>query len=117
MGPSRKHALTIKLPLSLNFMSHVVSVDGPVYSMHSDPDGIVSRDMVLGTLKQPITPALLRLIDHTLVKRGGGTMLMRLLTKNAATCVCTCEVAMTILTGIQSMEMQHESLLHYSLSH
>lgn len=66
--------------------------------MHSDSDGIVSWDMVLGALKQLIPPALLRLIDHSLAECGGSTMFVGLLTKKAAKCVCTCEVAMTMLT-------------------
>lgn len=115
MGPSRKHASTIKLPLSSNFMLQAVSTDGPI-RIQTQME-IVSRDMVLGAWKQPAILALLCLTDHTLAKCGGGTMLVRLLTKSAASCVRIWEVAMTMLTGIQTMERHNGSLLHYPLSH
>ncbi|CAA3029995.1 F-box only protein 6-like isoform X1 [Olea europaea var. sylvestris] len=88
----------IKLPLTLNFRSQAVSVDGTLYFMRSDPDGIVSYDMVSGVWKQSIIPAPLRLNDQTLAECGGRIMLVGLLTKNAATCVCIWELQkMTLL--------------------
>ncbi|GKA11751.1 F-box only protein 6-like protein [Tanacetum coccineum] len=42
----------IKLPLSLNFRSQPVTVDGSMYFLRSDPDGIVSYDMETGVWKQ-----------------------------------------------------------------
>ncbi|XP_015894328.3 F-box only protein 6 [Ziziphus jujuba] len=88
----------IKVPLSLNFQSQTVSVDGTLYFMRSDPEGIVSYDMVTGVWKQYIIPAPLHLTDHTLAECGGRIMLVGLLTKNAATCVCIWELQkMTLL--------------------
>nr|ACL51019.1 F-box family protein [Citrus trifoliata] len=88
----------IKLPLSLNFRSQAVSVDGILYFMRSDPEGIVSYNMVTGVWKQFIIPAPLHLNDHTLAECGGRIMLVGLLTKNAATCVCIWELQkMTLL--------------------
>ncbi|KAJ8759052.1 hypothetical protein K2173_003290 [Erythroxylum novogranatense] len=88
----------IKLPLSLNFRSQAVSVDSTLYFMRSDPEGIVSYNMVLGAWKQYIIPAPLHISDHTLAECGGRIMLVGLLTKNAATCVCIWELQrMTLL--------------------
>jgi hypothetical protein len=89
---------SIKLPLSLNFRSQAVSIDGMLYFMRSDPEGIVSYDMVTGVWKQYIVPAPLHLTDHTLAECGGQIMLVGLLSKNAATCVCIWELQkMTLL--------------------
>ncbi|XP_019155747.1 PREDICTED: F-box only protein 6-like [Ipomoea nil] len=88
----------IKLPLALNFKSHTVSTGSTLYFMRSDPDGIVSYDMVSGVWKQFIIPAPPHLSDHTLAECGGRIMLVGLLTKNAATCVCIWELQkMTLL--------------------
>lgn len=88
----------IKVPLSLNFQSQTVSVDGTLYFMRSDPEGVVSYDMVTGVWKQYIIPAPPHLTDHTLAECGGRIMLVGLLTKNAATCVCIWELQkMTLL--------------------
>ncbi|XP_059656647.1 F-box only protein 6 [Cornus florida] len=89
---------TVKLPLSLNFRSQAVSIDGTIYFMRSDPDGIVSYNMVTGFWKQFLIPAPLHLSDHTLAECEGRIMLVGLLTKNAATCVCIWELQkMTLL--------------------
>ncbi|KAM3705992.1 hypothetical protein ACB098_03G119300 [Castanea mollissima] len=89
---------SIKLPLSLNFRSQAVSIDGTLYFMRSDPEGIVSYDMVNGVWKQYIIPAPLHLTDYTLAECGGRIMLVGLLTKAAATCVCIWELQkMTLL--------------------
>eukprot|EP00258_Populus_trichocarpa_P037701 XP_024453720.1 F-box only protein 6 isoform X3 [Populus trichocarpa] len=88
----------IKLPLSLNFRSQAVSLGGTLYFMRSDPEGIVSYDMVTGVWKQFVMPAPLHLSDPTLAECGGRIMLVGLLTKNAATCVCIWELQkMTLL--------------------
>ncbi|GAA0164624.1 hypothetical protein LIER_20216 [Lithospermum erythrorhizon] len=88
----------IKIPLSLNFRSQGVCIDKTHYFMRSDPDGIVSYDMVSGVWKQFIIPSPLHLSDHTLAECGGKLMLVGLLTKNAATCVCIWELQkMTLL--------------------
>ncbi|KAL5762445.1 hypothetical protein ACOSP7_018709 [Xanthoceras sorbifolium] len=88
----------MKLPLSLNFRSQAVSIDSTLYFMRSDPEGIVSYDVVTGMWKQFIIPAPLHLSDHTLAECNGRIMLAGLLTKNAATCVCIWELQkMTLL--------------------
>ncbi|KAL3501010.1 hypothetical protein ACH5RR_035459 [Cinchona calisaya] len=88
----------IKLPLALNFRSQAVSIDGTLYFMRSDPDGIVSYDTVSGSWKQFIIPSPLHLSDHTLAVSEGRIMLVGLLTKNAATCLCIWELQkMTLL--------------------
>nr|XP_043613374.1 F-box only protein 6-like isoform X2 [Erigeron canadensis] len=89
---------SIKLPLSLNFRSQPLCVDGSMYFLRSDPDGIVSYNMETGSWKQFTVPAPLHLSDHTLAECGGRIMLVGLLTKNAATCVCIWELQkMTLL--------------------
>ncbi|KAI6692185.1 hypothetical protein NL676_019895 [Syzygium grande] len=88
----------IKLPLSLNFKSQAVTIDDTLYFMRSDPEGIVSYNMVTRIWMQSIIPAPLHLTDHTLAECGGRIMLVGLLTKNAATCVCIWELQkMTLL--------------------
>ncbi|KAL1328592.1 hypothetical protein HN51_038420 [Arachis hypogaea] len=88
----------IKLPLALNFKSQSISIDSTIYFMHSDPEGIVSYDIATGVWKQYIIPAPLHLTDHTLAECDGRIMLVGLLTKNAATCVCIWELQkMTLL--------------------
>ncbi|PQQ07022.1 hypothetical protein Pyn_25974 [Prunus yedoensis var. nudiflora] len=59
---------SVKLPLSLNFRSQAVSIDDTLYFMRSDPEGIVSYDMVTGIWKQFIIPTPLHLTDHTLAE-------------------------------------------------
>ncbi|KAI8018187.1 F-box only protein 6 [Camellia lanceoleosa] len=89
---------TIKLPLSLNFKSQAVSIDGTLYFMRTDPDGIVSYNMVTGLWKQFVIPSPLHLSDHALAECGGQIILVGLLTKNAAMCVCIWELQkMTLL--------------------
>ncbi|KAK6160413.1 hypothetical protein DH2020_003794 [Rehmannia glutinosa] len=88
----------IKLPLALNFRSQAVSVEGTLYFMRSDPDGLLSYDMENGIWKQFVIPTPPHLSDHTLAECGGRIMLVGLLTKNAATCVCIWELQkMTLL--------------------
>ncbi|XP_057949598.1 F-box only protein 6 [Malania oleifera] len=88
----------VKLPLSLNFRSQTVSIGRTLYFMRSDPEGIVSYNMSTGVWKQFIIPSPLHLTDHTLAECEGRIMLVGLLTKNAATCVCIWELQkMTLL--------------------
>ncbi|KZV28194.1 F-box only protein 6-like [Dorcoceras hygrometricum] len=88
----------IKLPLSLNFRSQAVAVDRTLYFMRSDPEGLVSYNMDTGIWKQFLIPGPPHLSDHTLAECGGRIMLVGLLTKNAATCVCIWELQkMTLL--------------------
>ncbi|KAL5552621.1 hypothetical protein UlMin_040022 [Ulmus minor] len=88
---------SIKLPLSLNFRSQAVSIDGTLYFMRSNPEGVVSYDMVTGVWKQYIIPAPMHLSDYILAECGGRIMLVGLLTKNAATCVCIWELQKMML--------------------
>ncbi|KAL5717550.1 F-box only protein 6 [Ranunculus cassubicifolius] len=90
--------LNITVPLSLNFRSQAVSFDGTLYFMRGDPEGIVSYDMVNGVWKQFAVPTPPYLTDHSLAECGGQIILVGLLTKNAATCVCIWELQkMTLL--------------------
>lgn len=89
---------TIKLPVLLNFKSQPVAVQSTLYFMLTDPEGILSYDMVSGKWKQHVIPGPPDLSDHTLAECGERLMLVGLLTKNAATCVCIWELQkMTLL--------------------
>ncbi|KAL6011641.1 F-box only protein 6 [Asimina triloba] len=89
---------SIKVPLFLNFRSQTVSLDGTLYFMRAEPDGVVSYDMATGVWKQYAIPPPTHLTDYTLAESGGRIMLVGLLTKNAATCVCIWELQkMTLL--------------------
>ncbi|KAJ7945563.1 F-box only-like protein [Quillaja saponaria] len=88
----------IKLPLSLNFSSQAVSVGSTLHFMRSYPEGIVTYNIVTGVWEQFIIPSPRHLTDHTLAEYDGRIMLVGLLTKNAATCVCIWELQkMTLL--------------------
>lgn len=88
----------MQLPLSLNFRSQAVSIDDTLYFMRTDPEGIVSYNMANGVWKQFAIPAPPYLTDHSLAECGGQLMLVGLLSKNAATCVCIWELQkMTLL--------------------
>ncbi|XP_077212197.1 F-box only protein 6-like isoform X2 [Tasmannia lanceolata] len=88
----------IKLPLSLNFRSQAISIDGTLYFMRADPDGILSYDMASGVWKQFSVPPPPHLTDYNLAESKGRIMLVGLLTKNSATCVCIWELQkMTLL--------------------
>ncbi|KAI4384217.1 hypothetical protein MLD38_002402 [Melastoma candidum] len=88
----------IRLPLSLNFKSQAVSIGSRVYFMRADPEGIISYDMYTGTWKQFIIPSPPLVADHALAVCGEKIMLVGLLSKNAATCVCIWELQrMTLL--------------------
>ncbi|XP_010530544.1 PREDICTED: F-box only protein 6-like [Tarenaya hassleriana] len=89
---------SIKLPVLLNFKSQPVAIGSSLYFMLTEPEGILSYNMVTGTWKQSIIPAPMHLSDHTLAECGDQLMLVGLLTKNAATCVCIWELQkMTLL--------------------
>ncbi|KAG2269463.1 hypothetical protein Bca52824_064018 [Brassica carinata] len=76
----------IKLPVLLNFKSQPVAIQSTLYFMLTEPEGILSYDMVSGKWKQYIIPC------------GERLLLVGLLTKNAATCVCIWELQkMTLL--------------------
>ncbi|CAA2993850.1 F-box only protein 6-like [Olea europaea var. sylvestris] len=88
----------IKLPMALNFRSQAVCINKTLYFSRSLPDGIVSYNMVTGVWKQFIIPSPPHLSDHALAEYGGKIMLVGLLTKNVATCVCIWELQkMTLL--------------------
>ncbi|CAI0627334.1 unnamed protein product [Linum tenue] len=89
---------SMKLPLSLNFRSQAVSVENTLYFMRSDPEGIVSYDVASGMWSQFEIPGPLHLSDQALAECSGRIMLVGLLSKNAATCVCIWELQrMTML--------------------
>ncbi|CAH8299034.1 unnamed protein product [Eruca vesicaria subsp. sativa] len=88
----------IKLPVLLNFKSQPVAIHNTLYFMLTDPEGILSYDMVSGRWKQYIIPSPPHLSDHTLAECGERLMLVGLVSKNAATCVCIWELQkMTLL--------------------
>ncbi|KAF3588331.1 hypothetical protein F2Q69_00028045 [Brassica cretica] len=88
----------IKLPVLLNFKSQPVAIKSTLYFMLTEPEGILSYDMVSGQWKQYIIPGPPDLSDHTLAECGERLLLVGLLTKNAATCVCIWELQkMTLL--------------------
>ena len=88
----------IKLPVLLNFKSQPVAINSTLYFMLTDPEGILSYDMVSGRWKQYIIPCPPHLSDHTLAGCGERLMLVGLVSKNAATCVCVWELQkMTLL--------------------
>ncbi|KAK1259881.1 F-box only protein 6 [Acorus gramineus] len=78
---------TVKLPLSLNFRSQPVPIESKLCFMRSDPDGILTYDVVSGAWKQFVIPLPRHLSDCALAESGGRLMLVGLLTKNAASCV------------------------------
>ncbi|KAL3649903.1 F-box only protein 6 [Castilleja foliolosa] len=82
----------IKLPLALNFRSQAICVDGTLYFMRSDPDGLLAYEVEKGVWRQVAIPLPPCLSDHTLAECGGRIMLVGLLSKNAATCVCVWEL-------------------------
>lgn len=88
----------IKIPLAINFRSQTVSIEGTIHFMRSDPDGLVSYDTNTGMWRQSSIPMPPRTSDQVLAECGGRIMLVDLLTKNAATCVCIWELQrMTLL--------------------
>lgn len=89
---------SIKLPLRLNLGSHTVSIGNTIYFVRTNPDGIVSYDVVTGAWKQLIVPFPPHLRYWTLAEDGGQLLLVGLLSKNAATCIGVWELQkMTLL--------------------
>ncbi|KAL9691462.1 hypothetical protein QQ045_011886 [Rhodiola kirilowii] len=89
---------SVRLPLCLNFQSQSICVGDTLYFMRSEPDGLVSYNMASGLWKQSIIPKPPHIMDDTLAECEGRIMLVGLLTKNAATCVCVWELQkMTLL--------------------
>ncbi|KAJ0972563.1 hypothetical protein J5N97_020522 [Dioscorea zingiberensis] len=89
---------SIKLPLSLNFRSQTVSIDSTIYFMCVNPGGVLSYDVVTGTWRQFLIPYPEHLTNHVLAVSGDQVLLVGLLSKNAATCVCVWELQkMTLL--------------------
>uniref|UniRef100_I1NUT6 F-box protein At3g26010-like beta-propeller domain-containing protein n=1 Tax=Oryza glaberrima TaxID=4538 RepID=I1NUT6_ORYGL len=89
---------SFKLPLALNFRSQPVAVGSMLYFMCAEPEGVLSYDVSTGIWRQFVIPLPLHLTDHTLAEFQGRVMLVGLLCKNAATCVCIWELQkMTLL--------------------
>lgn len=108
---------SIKLPLSLNFNSQAVCVDGLIYFMRSDPEGILSYNMKTGIWKQFIVPAPQHLSDHMLAECDGKILLVGLLTKNAATCVYIWELQKMTLLWKEVDRMPNEWCLEFYGKH
>ncbi|CAH1414869.1 unnamed protein product [Lactuca virosa] len=88
----------IKLPLSLNLTLQVVAADGWLYFLRSDPDGIVSFEMDSGVWKEYLIPFPPESRDHALTECGGRIMMVGVVTKGPASCVCVWELQkMTVL--------------------
>lgn len=88
----------IKLPLSLNLWSQAVSVSTTVYFLRLNPEGVVLYDTGSGIWNQFVIPNPPNSRDLRLAGCGARIMLVGLLTKNAATCVCVWELQkMTLL--------------------
>ncbi|XP_031497088.1 F-box only protein 6-like [Nymphaea colorata] len=88
----------IKLPLDLNFRSQAVAIDQVLYFMRANPDGLVSYNMESHVWRQFSIPLPPHSTDHILAECRGRIILIGLLTKNAATCVCIWELQkMTLL--------------------
>ncbi|KAK8962861.1 F-box only protein 6 [Platanthera guangdongensis] len=108
---------TIKLPLALNFRSQTVCIDSTLYFVRSNPDGILTYDVSKGIWKQFIIPLPLYITDYTLAVCGGKVMLVGLLSKNAATCVCIWELQKMTLLWKEVDRMPNISCLEYYGKH
>lgn len=88
----------IKLPLSLNLTSQLVAADGWLYFLRSNPDGIVSFHMDSGVWKEYLVPFPPESRDCALAECGGRIMMVGVVTKGPASCVCVWELQkMTLL--------------------
>ncbi|XP_006848250.2 F-box only protein 6 isoform X2 [Amborella trichopoda] len=88
----------IKIPLALNFRSQAVSIGGSLYFMRTNPDGLVIYDSNIGAWQQLVIPPPPQATDLVLAQCGSRIMLVGLLSRNAATCVCVWELQrMTLL--------------------
>lgn len=108
---------SIKLPLSLNFRSQTVCIGSTLYFVRTNPDGILTCDVATDIWKQFIIPLPLYITDHTLAVYGGKVMLVGLLTKNAATCVCIWELQKMTLLWKEVDRMPNISCLEYYGKH
>ncbi|KAL4570107.1 hypothetical protein LXL04_025758 [Taraxacum kok-saghyz] len=82
----------IKLPLSVNSNLQTVTADGWLYFLRSDPDGIVSFEIESGTWKEYQIPFPPDSGDHALAECGGRIMMVGVVRKGAASCVCIWEL-------------------------
>ncbi|GER47356.1 F-box family protein [Striga asiatica] len=89
----------VRVPLGLNFGSPAACVGGALHFLRSEPDGLVIYDVGSGAWGQVAVPLPPCSGDHALAEGGGGrVLLVGLMTKNAATCVCVWELErMTLL--------------------
>ncbi|CAA0820096.1 F-box only protein 6 [Striga hermonthica] len=90
---------SVRVPLGLNFRSPAACVGGALHFLRSEPDGLLTYDVGSGAWGQVAVPLPPCSGDHALAEGGGGrVLLLGLLTKNAATCVCVWELQrMTLL--------------------
>ncbi|KAL1533590.1 Galactose oxidase/kelch repeat superfamily protein [Salvia divinorum] len=90
---------SVKLPLALKFSTtRAVSVEGTLYFMRSDPDGLLSYEVDTGMWRQYVVPnPHMGLSCQALAESGGRIMLVGLLTEGAASCVCIWELQMMTL--------------------
>ncbi|KAK7247006.1 hypothetical protein RIF29_41881 [Crotalaria pallida] len=102
----------IKRPMIPKSDSHV-SIDSTVYFTREDPGGIVSYDMATEIWKQYIIPLPSRLMNYTLAECDGRVMLVGLLAKNAATCVCIWELQQMTLLWKEVDRMPNEWCLDF----
>lgn len=115
--PEGKMSNVVRLPLCLSLTSHTISIGDTVYFMRSDPDGVVSYNMSSGVWQQFKIPAPPHIMDHTLAECGGRIMLVGLLTKNAATCVCVLELQKMTLLWKEVDRMPNEWCLDFYGKH
>ncbi|XP_020687850.1 F-box only protein 6 isoform X2 [Dendrobium catenatum] len=112
---SRRGSLpqSVKLPLSINFKAQTVCIGSTIYFIRANPDGILRYDVSTGIWKQFIIPLPLHISDHTIAECGGKVMLVGLLSKNAATCVCIWELQKMTLLWKEVDRMPNVSCLEY----
>lgn len=108
---------SIRLPLSLNFKSQAVTIEGRVYMMRSEPEGIVCYDTESGVWKEYPVPSPSYVSDETIAESGGRIILVGLLTKNAATCVCIWELQKMTLLWKEVDRMPNEWCLEFYGKH
>ncbi|XP_020595746.1 F-box only protein 6 [Phalaenopsis equestris] len=108
---------SIKLPFTLNFRSPTVCIGSTIYFMLSNPDGILTYNVATGVWKQYVIPLPLRITDHTIAECQGKVLLVGLLSKNAATCVCIWELQKMTLLWKEVDRMPNISCLEYYGKH
>lgn len=115
--PGRNLPSNIKPPLALNFRSHSVSIGPRIYFMRFDPEGIVCYDMDSLDWSQYLIPTPPDSSDHTLARCGARVLLVGLVTKNAATCVCIWELQKMMLLWKEVDRMPNEQCLEFYGKH